>query len=373
MDTKIRWQSDVLCASSVKNLQIEWDNLTHNAAEKNIYLFPWFIKASIALLEEKKSKIITVYNDNMLIGLFIVTKDIGYAKFPFIFYRTALHADQFLATPLVHRDYTDQFVVGLCQWLDNCPVPIALKIFTLMPTDTGVFRSIQKICALQKRPLIAIEQKSRAVIKPQNHSVESAWNALSKQRQKSLIRANKKLSKAGHFKIEKLGDSDKLEHWLEEFLHMEHAGWKGINKSSTLSIAEDTAYFRAMVRSAYEHEAMNFFRLTLNGNPIAYTLDLLSEPYGFCHKSAYNQEYRSYSPGVILEYETMKYYLSNSNFDLIDSCTAPDNDMLNSLWPDQHDIIDLALLRSGKQYQWPFLITYWLKKQLIKLADKLKK
>lgn len=372
MDTKIRWQSDALCVSSVKNLQTEWENLTQHAAEKNIYLFPWFIEASISLLEEKKSQIISIYNDNMLIGLFIVTKDIGYAKLPFIFYRTALHADQFLATPLVHRDFADQFATGLCQWLDNCPASISMQLFTLLSADSLVYRAIQKICTLQNRPLIVTKENTRAVIKPQNHSVESAWNALSKQRKKSITRANKKLSQAGNVKIERLDKPEALEQWLEGFLQMEHAGWKGENKSSTLAIAEDAVYFRTMVRSAYVQKALNFFRLTLDGNPITYTLDLLSEPYGYCHKSAYDETYRNYSPGVILEYESMKYYLSNKGFDLIDSCTAPDNDMLNSLWPGSREIIDLAVLRSGKHYQWPFLMIYWLKKQFVKLLHKMK-
>ncbi len=370
MNTKIRWQSDAMCASSVKTLQSEWANLTNHAAEKNIYLFPWYIEASIALLEKKQSQIISIYNDDMLIGLFIVTKDVGYGKLPFTFYRTALHPDQFLATPLVHKDFADQFAVGLCQWLDDCPASISLKMFSLLSTDSLVYHALEKICKSQKRPIITIEKSSRAIIKAQEHSVESVWDSLSKGRQKSLSRANKKLSRAGHVEIERLENPDALGQWLEEFLQMEHAGWKGANKSSTLSIAEDIDYFKSMVQSACENEAMNFFRLTLDGKPIAYTFDLLSKPYGYCHKSAYDQEYRSYSPGVILEYESMKHYLSSEGFELIDSCTAPDNDMLNSLWPDRREILTLAILRSGKQYQWPFLITHWIKTQLRNLKRK---
>lgn len=372
MDTKLRWQSVSLSASSIRDIRQEWEGLILHATEKNIYLFPWFIEASLSLLEEKKSQIISIYYDNLLIGLLIVNQDIGYAKFPFIFYRNSLHADQFLATPLVHRDFTDQFAQGLCHWLDNCPAFIALKIFTLMPTDNAIFRSLQTICTSQKRPLIAIESKTRAVIKPHNHSIESAWNQLSKQRQKSLNRAQKKLSQAGNVKVEKLEDTGDIEEWLEGFLQMEHSGWKGANKSSTLSIAEDAVYFRAMVRSAHAHRAMNFFRLTLDGNPISYTFDLIAKPYGYCHKSAYDEVYRSYSPGVILEYETMQYYLSNEGLDLIDSCTSPDNDMLNSLWPDRRELIDLAVLRSGKFYQWPFLFTYGLKSKFLKLMYRFK-
>lgn len=364
MNTKIRWQSDTVCASSVKALQEDWGNLTQHAAEKNIYLFPWYIESSIALLEKKQSQIISIYNDDMLIGLFIVTKDIGYAKLPFIFYRPALHADQFLATPLVHRDFADQFAMGLCQWLDDCPAPISLKMFNLLSADSLVYLALEKICTIEKRPIIIIEKSSRAVIKPQKHSLESAWEALSKGRQKSLTRANKKLSRAGKVEIERLKNSEALEEWLEDFLQLEHAGWKGINKSSTLSITEDADYFKSMVHNAFQNEAMNFFRLRLDSKPIAYTFDLLSKPYGYCHKSAYNQEYRSYSPGVILEYESMKYYLSSDGFDLIDSCTAPDNDMLNSLWPDRREIVTLAVLRSGRHYQWPILIMHRLKKYL---------
>ncbi len=376
--TEIRWESEVLCVSAIKKLHAQWESLTDQAIEKNIFLFPWFISASLPLLENKNPQITTIYSDDMLIGLFIVAKDVGYVKLPLRFYRTALHPDQFLATPLVREGFSDQFAIGLCKWLDTSSRDISMKLFPLLSADSPIHASLKRICQFQDRPLITIDTFSRAAIIPRAHSEEMVLDAIGKSRRKNLRRTAKKLSELGTVKIERMQDTDNIDEWIDEFLQLEHSGWKGKNQSSFLARSEDTEFFVNLAHSAFANNAMNFFRLTLDGRAIAYTFDLLGKPYGYGTKSAYDEAYRAYTPGILLIYESLKYYLTREEFDIIDSCTAPDNMMLNDLWPDRREITSLALLRSGKRYQWPFFLLYkakmWLKERKLQLhVPKLKR
>lgn len=373
MNAKIRWQSVSLSVTTIKDLRIEWEDLAANAVEQNIFLFPFFIEASIPLLEEQHPKLISIYNDNILIGLFIVSEDIGYAKLPLKFYRTALHPDIFLATPLVREGFAEQFALGLCQWLDDCPTSITFNMLSLLSLDNSIGAAIQKISQSQDRPVIIVEKHKRAAIKPSSQHLEAVIETLSKNRRKGLQRKIKNLSALGDINVEKLKNPNDIDQWIEGFLQMEHSGWKGENQSSTLSITEDTEFFRAMVRNASDNKMVNFFRLTLDDRAIAYTLDLKAEPFGYCVKSSFDETYRKYAPGVLLEYETLKYYLAQKEFDIIDSCTAPNNVMLNDIWPDRREIITMVMLRSGKYYQWPLLILFWLKDHLKRVKNPNKK
>lgn len=366
-NTELRWHSQPLCASTITDLHEQWDCLANRAIEKNIFLFPWFIAASLPLLADKNPQITTIYDDDILIGLFIVTKDVGYVKLPLKFYRTALHPDQFLATPLVRDGFADQFALGLCQWLDNSSADIALKLFPLLSADSPIYSSLKKICKFQNRPLVIVDKFSRAAIKPKAHTKELVLDALGKSRRKNLRRTAKKLAQLGSVKIQRMQASDDIDEWIDGFLQLEHSGWKGQNKSSLLARPKDTEFFVNLAHSASANNAMNFFRLTLDDRPIAYAFDLIGEPHGYGTKSAYDEAYRAYSPGILLIYESLKYYLVRQEFDIIDSCTAPDNMMLNDLWPDQREITTLALLRSGKRYQWSFLFLHGLKLKLKRL------
>ena len=128
---------------------------------------------------------------------------------------------------------------------------------------------------------------------------------------------------------------------------MENTGWKQESGSSLLSCEKETALYRQIVRNAFVKGDLVFTRLCIDEKPIAYTLDITAPPWGFCLKSAIDQDYRKYSPGVMLEVETLKFHNSQNRLSLIDSCTSPDNAMLNELWPDRKPICDIVIARKG--------------------------
>jgi len=348
--SSLSWHCDDLTLEHCLSLRAEWEDIAAAASEPNVFQFPSFIRHSLPLLADLSPKIVTIREAGMLIGLVMLRRDTGYAKLPVPFWRTALHHEQYLGTPLVRAGLERAFATGLCNWLDQAPFDCCFIKLSMISADGMIARELRDHCKDDARRVLIANRFNRAAIAPPRSGSVSVDDLLRPSRRKSIRKSKKLLAKQGEVAIERLSDADQLTVWTDQFLAMEDTGWKHENRSSILSSKDETALYRAMIAEAFHARNLNFARLCLDGLPIAYTLDIAAPPFGFCLKSAIDQRYRKHSPGVLMEYETLNYYLGKSEFEMLDSCSAPDNSMLNEMWPDKKPVLDLAIARKGAGY-----------------------
>ncbi len=368
-DHALSWLCGDLTLDTLCTLAPEWEELTQGATEKNIFQFPHFIRNSLPLLAEQEPKIVTVRAAGLLIGIVILRRDVGYAKLPVPFWKSALHHEQYLGSPLVRAGFEEEFVAGLTSWLDQAPFHCGFLQLAKISSDGPFAQAMLRHCAKTGRGIIVANRHERAAIAPKVRSGTKDDSHLSSSRRKSIRRAKKRLHEAGEVSIERLSERDDLDEWTDQFLSMEDTGWKHEAGSSILSCPNETAVYRATIRDAFEGGNLTLTRLSLDGRPIAYTLDVLAPPMGFCLKSAVHPDYRRFSPGVLMEFETLQYYQRQDELDLIDSCTQPDNAMLNELWPDRQAIMDVAVARRGLIYGPIFAGTRAAKAIMQRFAD----
>jgi CelD/BcsL family acetyltransferase involved in cellulose biosynthesis len=365
----LTWSCALLSADICKALAAEWGALANAASEPNLFQTPAFIAQSLPLLESLSPRLVQIRHSGELIGAMILRRDKGYAKLPVTFWRSALHHEQFLGTPLVKAGYEDAFAKGLCQWLDQAPRDCGFAVLSMISADGPIAAAISRHCKASKRRLFATNQHSRAAIRPALHRGAQADDLLRGSRRKSIRKARRRLEALGNVTIKRLSEANQLDSWTSHFLNMENTGWKHEEGSSILSCKDETQLYRAAITSAFHAGTLTFTRLCLDGTAIAYTLDIAAGDTGFCLKSAIDQSYRKYSPGVLMEHETLRHYLDTDKHTLLDSCSAPDNAMLNELWPDRITICDLAIGRKGAPYDQLFGLAYAIK-SLNKTASK---
>jgi len=342
----ISWNTHPLSPRTIIDLDSEWTDLANNAIEKNIYLLPWFVNASTLLWADKKSDIVTIYHRDLLIGLFVTQKDFGYAKLPVRFYRNATHRHQLSGTPLVRTDYAEQFVTGLLAWLDTSPASVSFLLLTQLSEENEITTNLRKLSNENHRLTMNVDQYDRAMIKHPQPGINDFEKHIPASRRKSLRRKQKALSKIGEISIQQLTEKRDLECWFENFAELENSGWKRENNSSLLKNPEDANFYRELLPHAFDANALNFFRLTVDGKPIAYTMDFICKPFSYCHRCAYDYSYKKYAPGVMMEYETLKFYTCDGVAATVDSCTAPENQVLNELWPDRKSVVTLAIAKN---------------------------
>ncbi len=365
----IAWQcaplNEVSGSAFGRDFAAEWQDLNAQPSEANLFQSPAFLMPSLPLLASQNPVIVTIREGDLLIGALILRRDVGYAKLPVTFWRSALHHEQYLGTPLVRAGHEGAFAAGLCAWLDQAPRQYCFVILSLISPDGAIAKAIAQHCAADGRLVSPFAEQTRAAIAPSGRGEINADQLLSSNRRKGLRKARKNLAKhvGGEEKItiQTLAEAADLAAWIEDFLRLENSGWKKEQGSSILSCKHETALYKAIISDAFAAGNLHFSRLCADGQAIAYTLDIAAPPMGFCLKSAIDQDYRKFSPGVLMEYATLAHYLGKSDLALVDSCSAPDNHLLNELWPDRKTIADLAIARKGAFYSMIFRIVRRIK------------
>ena len=362
--TTASWKIDTLTPQLIADARDEWLALGASASEKNVYFFPWFISASLHLPAMQDARLLRIYSGRELIGLWVFKKDFGYAKLPISFYRTVLHPHQFLGTPIVRRGAEDEFVKGFFHWLDKGPL---LRSFVLLPMLTGegpLFAALMAARRKDGRYWIGLDLAERAAFNPTEGAKRSVTSHISNRRLRSLRSSRKKLTDIGEVSIERLGPHDDLTVWLQDFMRIENQGWKKDGGTSILQNPDDITLYDTLVPDAFERGNLNFFRLVVGDKPIAYALDLICDNFVYCLKCSHDRAYRKYAPGILLEYELLLQYGNSDKEYYIDSCTAPDNTMLNELLPDRKPYISLAIARKSQLHALQLQLIKFIKRKM---------
>jgi CelD/BcsL family acetyltransferase involved in cellulose biosynthesis len=135
---------------------------------------------------------------------------------------------------------------------------------------------------------------------------------------------------------------------VEAFLSLESKGWKGRRGTA---LADDPARL-AFARSALEAFAragrLDALTLVLDGAPIAAGLMLMSGARGYYWKSAYDEAFAGFSPGLQLALAHSRRLSERPGLALLDSCALENHPMIGRVWSDQLAFEDIALgLRPG--------------------------
>ena len=120
----------------------------------------------------------------------------------------------------------------------------------------------------------------------------------------------------------------------EDFLRLEALGWKGTDPAGRAFDvhAGDTAYFRHITQTGFAAHRVLLISLTLDGRPIAMRHTLLAGCGSYAFRTAYDEHYARYSPGMLLELETMRRIEAHPEVHWMDSCAAPRHPLFNRIW-----------------------------------------
>ncbi|OYZ19261.1 MAG: hypothetical protein B7Y31_15060 [Novosphingobium sp. 16-62-11] len=107
----------------------------------------------------------------------------------------------------------------------------------------------------------------------------------------------------------------------------------------------------ALFRTSLEHAAalgkLERLTLALDDKPIAMLANFLTAPGSFSFKTAFDEAYSRFSPGVLLQRENLAL-LSRPDIQWCDSCAAPDHPMIDSLWTERRPIGRISVALGGK-------------------------
>jgi CelD/BcsL family acetyltransferase involved in cellulose biosynthesis len=187
----------------------------------------------------------------------------------------------------------------------------------------------------------------RPVLRPATTTPEQIEASLTRNRRKRIRRSKRQLGQIGNvgYEIVRCG-MDWTPH-AENFLRLEHMGWKRAEETSLRSHSESEAFFLEMTEGFENANRMVFCELKVDDTVIGSTSNFLSGDAGFAYKIGWDPEFQQYSPGVLQEVEFAKVaHCELHNVEYFDSCTDQDS-FMESLWPDRRTLTNGAFVAPG--------------------------
>jgi CelD/BcsL family acetyltransferase involved in cellulose biosynthesis len=249
------------------------------------------------------------------------------------------HDDCYLGSPLIAPEAPAEAIGGL---LDGAGQ--RLIAFEWVGTGGPVEAAIQAATAERGITPIAYERFDRAALQ-RRPDPTYLQDKVSKGRARELRRLRRQLSEllGGPLEVhERSGDPEAI----EGYLRAEAASWKAGAGTHFLHSPEYAEFFRAVCDRFAAAGRLQLLVLSCGGTDVAWKVNFVTADRVFCFKIAYDPTFGRFSPGVQLELEFVDLF-HGTEFAASDSCAAPDNAMINRLWPDRRELVTLLVPGAG--------------------------
>jgi CelD/BcsL family acetyltransferase involved in cellulose biosynthesis len=315
-----------------------WDQLSVDASEPNPFAERWYLAAAVkALAGPHDITIAMVWDGDALIGLMPLQLQSRYAGLPIAHVQNWLNHNAFLGTPLVAKGAERLFWSALLTYFDTAEQNALFLHLCGMATKGPVVEALKEICRMDRRRYAMVHCAQRALLEHGLTPAEYLDATVRGKKRKELRRQHNRLADEGELLFTRSGGSAQLDAWIDAFLALERGGWKGAN-GSALDCADGTrALFRLALRGAAQAGKLELLDLRLHGQPIAMLVNFLIPPGAFSFKTAFDEDYARFSPGVLLQIENLAL-LERTDIDWCDSCAAQDHPMIDSLWSGRRTI-----------------------------------
>ncbi|WP_245653736.1 GNAT family N-acetyltransferase [Novosphingobium rosa] len=312
-----------------------WDALARQATEPNPFLESWYLLPSLRALQPPRVKVWCLERNGSLIGLLPMESARSYYGRPIPHLAGWTHPNSFLGAPLVARGAEEAFWTAM---LDHADRHAGLGLFLHLadlPLNGALADALRAVVA--DRPYGLVWREERAMLSSALSPEAYLEASMSGKKRKELRRQHARLSETGALTVERHRDATDLSIWIEQFLTLEAAGWKG-KAGSALACRPDTAtLFREAMTGAVQAGRLERLALVLDGRPIAMLANLLTPPMGFSYKTAFDEGLSRFSPGVLLQRENLAL-LDDKAIEACDSCASADHPMIDHIWRERRAV-----------------------------------
>jgi CelD/BcsL family acetyltransferase involved in cellulose biosynthesis len=325
----------------------EWDALSARASEPNPFFESWYLLAGLKAFDPSgQVQMLRVEEGGELVALLPITQAKRYYGKPIPNLAVWLHANCFLGAPLVAQGHERAFWQAVLAWADRNAGSALFLHLDQMPLTGALYRGLAQELAEQKRLCGQVQREERALLASDASPEDYLAASMSGKKRKELRRQQNRLSELGPTAFVRQTDESDLDQWIDQFLMLEAGGWKG-KAGSALSLNPNTAgLFRQGLQGAAARGKLERLSLTLNDQPIAMLASFLTPPGAFSYKTAFNEEYSRFSPGVLLQCENLKM-LEHPQVQWTDSCAAADHPMIDHIWRERRPIGRISIAIGG--------------------------
>jgi hypothetical protein len=356
----------------------DWDDLCAAAIEPNLFYESWMLLPALeAFSEGQDLRFVLIYAEDrsradaepILCGLFPLERRARFKGLPVKTLSLWRHLHCFLCTPPIRKGFEQECVEAFFQWLRVAPHGAALMEFDWVNTDGPFYNLLAGYLSEMGKATFVSDQFTRALCRPASDADSYLMAAISKEHRRDFRRRHKRLSEKGVLQFVELERAADVAEWIKTFLSLEASGWKGQEGSAFSSSQSAQTFFIKAMTEAFDMGRLMMLGIKLDGRFVALKCNLIAGHASFAFKIAYDEEYARFSPGVLLELENIRLLHERPDIEWMDSCADPNHFMLNRLWTERRNVIDLVTgtgKRSGNLAISAFPLLRWISRNLVR-------
>ncbi len=319
------------------DLRKELDFLTHRALEPNVFFSARFMAPAMPRIEDKPVRLMIMRDEdeNRSRLRFLMPFSIERPGFaigtPII--RSWSNPYGPLGTPLLDGEDAAQTLDNLFETLNS--KALALPSVLVVPNarlDGSFVQLLRAVAISRNLPLSETGIFERPMLESLQDGTNYLRQSMSAKHIRDRRRLRKQLSKQGELHYDVARNPDDIRFRMEEFLTLEASGWKGQRRTAMVVDRYRAAFAREAITDLAETDNVRIHTLNLNGQSIASTVVFVMSGTAYTWKTAFNEDYRSFSPGQLLMDDLTSNHLDDPNIVITDSCAVPDHPVMSRLW-----------------------------------------
>jgi CelD/BcsL family acetyltransferase involved in cellulose biosynthesis len=322
-----------------------WERLAARAAEPNPFFEPWYLLPSLRLWGAEVD-VAAWFHEGRLAGLMPLERSSDYYGHPVPHAAGWLHANAFCGVPLIASGHEDAFWQALLAHMDRRPSRALFLHLPQLPADGPVAAALEQVLARTGRMHYLAAQEARAMLAGETSAAAYLEASMSAKKRKELRRQHNRLAEEGALAFERIEGSEDIAAWTAEFLALEAAGWKGEAGSALASGPDTRALFEQALAGAAAAGRLERLALRLDGRAIAMLANFITAPGSYSYKTAFDEAYARYSPGMLLQLENLAL-LERDGIQWADSCAVQGHPMIERLWRDARRMVSVNIAIGG--------------------------
>ena len=352
-------RAEAVAASAIDSALLQaWIDLDRLSAGTNIFAESTVLPAALAHCDPYASARLFLLWDGpagagRLIGLMPLSLEPLYGSRPVPHLQNWLHPNAFLGNPLIVPGHEREFWQALLSYCDGKAGRGLFFHLDRFALDGPGADALFALCRDQGRRCDIVQRHERALLQSSLEPEAYYEQAVRSKKRKELRRQKRRLEEMGALTFERQEGGAGLDSWIDEFLALEASGWKGQEESALGSQNATRALFRDMLGALGDADRLELLTLRFEGAPIAMLVNLRSGEGVFSFKTAFDEAFARFSPGVLLQLDNYAL-LDRPDVAWADSCAAPDHPMIDSLWTERRAIGRVSVAIGGKARRFAF-------------------
>lgn len=167
------------------------------------------------------------------------------------------------------------------------------------------------------------------------------------KRRKEYRRLRARLAEMGDLHSEVLGPGEPAGPWVDDFLQLEAAGWKGGRGTALNQQPGFAKALHEIAEAMHARGALRFWRIRLNDKTLGTLFAMVEGGQAWLGKITYDQAFARFSPGVMVIFDATESLFAEPGLKQADSCAIPDHPMINNIWRHRLDVADVLVAGPG--------------------------